>query len=145
MFVNTVYKNRRLKLKHRVDSGIIWLQGNQEIGMNYPGNPFPYRQDSNMLYYTGVEAPKIHLIIDVDEDKEYLIGDDLSVDETIWIGDLPGMRVHAEAAGVGEVLPTRELSELLKKAVLSGRTIHTLDRKSTRLNSSHVQIWYAVF
>ncbi len=126
MFVNTVYKNRRLKLKHRVDSGIIWLQGNQEIGMNYPGNPFPYRQDSNMLYYTGVEAPKIHLIIDVDEDKEYLIGDDLSVDETIWIGDLPGMRVHAEAAGVGEILPNRDLSKLLKKAVLSGRTIHTL-------------------
>lgn len=126
MFVNTVYQNRRRKLKHRVDAGVIWLQGNQEVGMNYPGNPFPYRQDSNMLYYTGVEKPNTHLIIDVDEDEEYLVGDDLSVDETIWIGDQPGMDVHADAAGITRTLPTSELSELLKKAVLSGRSVHTL-------------------
>lgn len=126
MFVNTVYKNRRLKLKHRVDSGVIWLQGNQEVGMNYPGNPFPYRQDSNMLYYTGVETPKTHLVIDIDEDKEYLVGDDLSAEETIWIGVQPDMGFLADAAGIADVHPTKDLATILKKAVLSGRTIHTL-------------------
>lgn len=126
MFVNTVYQNRRRKLKHRVDTGVIWLQGNQEVGMNYPGNPFPYRQDSNMLYYTGVEKPNTHLIIDVDEDQEYLVGDDLTVDETIWIGDQPGMDFHADAAGITRTLPTSELPQILKQAVLSGRTVHTL-------------------
>lgn len=126
MFVNTVYKNRRRILKHRVDHGIIWLQGNQEVGMNYDGNPFPYRQDSNFLYYTGVEAPKMHLVIDIDEDKEYLIGDDLTVDETIWLGDLPGMEVHADVAGISDKLPLKKLAGVLKKAIQGGRTIHTL-------------------
>src|SRR5690606_8545666 len=126
MFVNTVYKNRRRILKHRVDHGIIWLQGNQEVGMNYTGNPFPFRQDSNFLYYTGVNAQKLHLIIDVDEDKEYLIGDDLTIDETIWVGDLPGMEVHADAAGISDTHPLKKLPDLLNKAILGGRTIHTL-------------------
>lgn len=126
MFVNTVYQNRRRILKHRVDQGVIWLQGNQEVGMNYPGNPYPFRQDSNMLYYTGIEKPNTHLIIDIDEDEEYLIGDDLTPDETIWIGDLPRMEVHAEEAGISNTLPNEELGNILKKAVLSGRTVHTL-------------------
>lgn len=126
MFVNTVYKNRRRILKHRVDQGIIWLQGNQEVGMNYTGNPFPYRQDSNFLYYTGVEAQGMHLIIDVDEDKEYLIGDDLTIDETIWLGDLPGMETHAEIAGISNTLSLEELPNILKKAIQGKRVIHTL-------------------
>src|SRR5690554_8089717 len=120
MFVNTVYQNRRRKLKHRVDAGVIWLQGNQEVGMNYPGNPFPYRQDSNMLYYTGIEKTNTHLIIDIDADEEYLVGDDITVDETIWIGNLPGMEYHAEATGISNTLPNSELGPLVKKAVLSG-------------------------
>lgn len=126
MFVNSVYQNRRRILKHRVDSGIIWLQGNREVGMNYPGNPFPFRQDSNMLYYTGVDVPNLHLIIDVEADQEYLVGDDLTVDETIWIGNLPGMADYAEASGIAETIPTEDLASILKKAVLSGRKIHTL-------------------
>ena len=126
MFVNTVYKNRRRILKHRVDNGVIWLQGNQPVGMNYTSNPFPYRQDSNFLYYTGVEAPRVHLIIDIDEDKEYLVGDDLTMDETIWVGDLPGMKEHAEIAGIKRTLSTEGLPDLLKKAMLGGRPIHTL-------------------
>ncbi|MBY5957461.1 aminopeptidase P N-terminal domain-containing protein [Membranicola marinus] len=126
MFVNTVYKNRRRILKHRVDHGMIWLQGNQEVGMNYTGNPFPYRQDSNFLYYTGVEAQGMHLIIDIEEDKEYLVGDDLTVDETIWVGDLPDMEAHAEIAGIANILSLEKLPGILKKALLGGRQIHTL-------------------
>src|SRR5690606_19627968 len=109
MFVNSVYQNRRRILKHRIESGVIWIQGNREVGMNYPGNPFPFHQDSNMLYYTGVDVPNMHLIIDVEADQEYLVGDDLTVDETIWIGNLPGMADYAEASGIAETLSTDDL------------------------------------
>lgn len=126
MFVNTVYQNRRRKLKHRVGNGVIWLQGNREVGMNYPGNPFPYRQDSNMLYYTGVEKTNTHLIIDIDEDKEYLIGDNLTIDETIWVGDLPGMDYYSEISGINEALPVADLGAIIQKAAIAGRKIHTL-------------------
>src|SRR5690625_4084410 len=99
MFVDTVYQNRRRVLKHKTGQGLIWLQGNKQIGINYPDNAYPFRQDSNFLYYTGITAPGLHLLIDTDEDEEYLVGDDMSIDESIWVGE---------------------------------------DRKSTRLNSSHV-------
>lgn len=126
MFVDTVYKNRRRVLKHKTGKGLIWLQGNQEVGMNYHGNPFPYRQDSNFLYFTGIKTPGLHLLIDIDEDKEYLVGDERTMDESIWVGDLPPLSEHAENAGIKQIISTEELPQRLKQAVLSGHHIHTL-------------------
>lgn len=126
MFVNSVYQNRRLILKHKVDSGIIWLQGNREIGMNYRGNSFPFRQDSSFLYYTGIDIPGLHLIIDIDNDREILVGDDLTIDATIWVGNLPALATRADESGITEVLSTEEFENLLEGAVKTNRDIHTL-------------------
>lgn len=106
---------------------MIWLQGNQEVGMNYSGNPLPYRQDSNFLYYTGLDAQGLHLLIDVEEDKEYLVGDDLTVEESVWVGDLPKTDTLAEAAGIENIVSGKKLPEILSKALKSGKIIHTLE------------------
>src|SRR5690606_40543253 len=60
---------------------------------------------------------------------------------------LPGVRVALEAqAGVGVQEPVQGLAELvLVAAALRVERHGHEDRKSTRLNSSHVKISYAVF
>lgn len=126
MFVDTVYQNRRRILKHKTGSGLIWLQGNHLIGINYPDNAFPFRQDSNFLYYTGITTPGLHLLIDIDEDEEYLVGNDLTIDETIWVGDLPTLEEQATNAGITKVISLEKLPEKIKAAVNSNRKIHTL-------------------
>lgn len=126
MFVDSVYRNRRTQLKNLVGKGIIWLQGNQEIGMNYAHNPFPFRQDSNILYYTGIDIPNIHLIIDIDSDQEYMVGNDLTLDQTIWVGDLPTMQSHATAAGIENILTLSEFEDKIAQARIKQQIIHTI-------------------
>ncbi|GAA5220343.1 aminopeptidase P family protein [Membranihabitans marinus] len=126
MFVDAVYRNRRGQLKNHIDTGVIWLQGNREIGMNYRHNAFPFRQDSNILYYSGLDLPDIHIIIDIDKDREILFGEDLSVEQTVWVGQRPSLAWYAEQSGISEVLPLSQLEEYLSNALRKNRIIHTL-------------------
>src|SRR5690625_7992753 len=117
MFVDTVYQNRRRVLKHKTGQGLIWLQGNKQIGINYPDNAYPFRQDSNFLYYTGITAPGQHLLIDTDEDEAYLVVNDMSIDESIWVDDLPTLLEHATTAGSIITISLMKLLEKIKSAL----------------------------
>ena len=57
MFNKNVYIKRRDLLRSEVGSGLILFSGNDEAPMNYPANPYPYRQDSNFLYFFGLDKP----------------------------------------------------------------------------------------
>lgn len=126
MFVNTVYANRRTILKNNVDSGVIWIQGLKEVPANYKGNTYPFVQDSSFLYYTGIMRPGVHLIVDIDEDKVILYGDDYTDDDIIWIGEQRTMEEWRDKTLAHEVKPMKELSKDLEKATSKNRPIHIL-------------------
>src|SRR5256885_9885808 len=60
----------------------------------------------------------------------------------IYIDDTP---VQSRHLGFGAVNIFPALFDLERVEVLRGKDIHSADRKSTRLNSSHLVISYAVF
>ncbi|MCG6534664.1 MAG: aminopeptidase P N-terminal domain-containing protein, partial [Syntrophales bacterium LBB04] len=91
MFTPSTYKQRRLELARGVGKGIILLAGNSESPMNYPDNPYHFRQDSTFLYYTGISHPDVALLIDTDSGEETLFGDDYTVDMIVWMGVQPKM------------------------------------------------------
>jgi Xaa-Pro aminopeptidase len=126
MFKKDVYIDRRKKLKQKINSGLIVILGNEEAAMNYPGNDYLFRQDSSFLYYFGLDMPGLAGIIDVDNDKEYIFGDDVDLEDIIWMGPQPSMKELAYNVGVENSHPTSELSGFLKKAKSSGQKIHTL-------------------
>ncbi len=103
------YKERRRKLVEQVGSGKILLIGNGHSAMNYKDNWYPFRQDSSMLYYTGIDSPDIHLLMDIDAGTETLFGDELSIDDIIWTGNMPSIRKQADESGIDRVLPLQEL------------------------------------
>jgi len=57
MFEREVYINRRQKLAAELKSGIGLFIGNVESPMNYPGNTYHWRQDSDFLYFFGLDIP----------------------------------------------------------------------------------------
>jgi Xaa-Pro aminopeptidase len=126
MFKKDVYIERRKKLKQKINSGLIVILGNEEAAMNYPGNDYLFRQDSSFLYYFGLDMPGLTGIIDVDNDKEYIFGDDVDLEDIIWMGPQPSMKELSYNVGVENSHPTKELSDFLKKAKSSGQKIHTL-------------------
>jgi len=126
MFPPSTYQARRERLKRDLKSGIALFLGNNELGMNYAGNTYHFRQDSNFLYFFGLDQPGLAAVIDVDNDREVLFGDDLSLEDVVWMGASPRLKTQAEQVGVREVLPARRLTAFLKKNRRAGQTIHFL-------------------
>ena len=125
MFKEQVYINRRQVLSDNVKEGIILLLGNNESPMNYADNTYPFRQDSTFLYYTGINKPSLVLIININEGKEILFGDNLTMDMIVWMGNQPKLEEYAFQCGITDVRPLNELNVYLNKAIHTKR-IHFL-------------------
>lgn len=127
MFSKEVYVNRRAELKTLVKEGVIILFGNNESPCNYPGNAYyPFRQDSSFLYYFGQKRDGLVGVIDCDNNKECLIGDDIDIDDIVWFGSVDSVADLAEQVGVAQSAPMKTLQEICDAAKKSNRKIHFL-------------------
>ncbi|MEN8120966.1 MAG: aminopeptidase P family protein [Bacteroidota bacterium] len=126
MFSSKVYSNRRNSLKQKIGNGILFMPGNLEASFNYLANTYHFRQDSTFLYFFGLNQPDLAAIIDVDSGKDYLFGNDVDMDDIIWMGPQPSMKERASKVGVENTAPMKELSEMLLGALKKGRKIHIL-------------------
>lgn len=124
MFSKEVYVNRRNQLKKSFSSGILFFPGNNEMPCNYSANTYPFRQDSNFLYYFGVDTPGLAAVIDIDENKEIIFGDELTVDDIVWMGQLTTVKENASSAGIENVFPFSELSNFIEGIIKQERKIH---------------------
>lgn len=124
LFNKDVYSNRRVKLKEEMKSGVLLFIGNQEASFNYPANTYAFRQDSNFLYYFGLDLYNLVGVMDVDEDKDIIFGNDVDMDDIIWMGPQPTMKDLSAKVGVMNSAPLAELDEYVKKAIAEGRKIH---------------------
>ena len=126
MFQKDVYKNRRAQLLEKMDNGIILIMGNTESPMNYPSNTYHFRQDSNFLYFVGLNLPNMAMIIDVNDKKCTLFGDDFEIDDIIWMGPQPKMIELAEMAGIERVSAYSNFEKVVEIAKMNGRNVHFL-------------------
>ncbi|MDD3906880.1 MAG: aminopeptidase P family protein [Proteiniphilum sp.] len=126
MFRKETYINRRKQLKSNFTTGILLFLGNEESSMNYVDNTYRFRQDSTFLYYFGLDYPGLAGIIDIDNDQETIFGDDLTIDQIVWMGAQPTIRERSEKAGIQSAGSMRQLLDLLQSAKQKGRKIHFL-------------------
>ncbi len=126
MFDAKIYVERRQQLRKDVGSGLILLLGNEESPMNYPANQYIYRQDSNFLYFFGIDKPGFFGLIDADEGKDYLFGTDFDVDDIIWMGPQPLVKDLGAQVGVNNTDEPAKLEKMLKEAQAAGKKVHFL-------------------
>lgn len=126
MFDPKVYNKRRDLLKKQVSSGLILLLGNEDSPMNYVANAYHFRQDSTFLYFFGLDTPGLAGVIDVDENKDILFGNDIDIEDIIWMGYLPTVKDRAEDVGVGQTAALNDLAVVLQEAKAKGRNVHFL-------------------
>jgi Xaa-Pro aminopeptidase len=126
MFSAEVYISRRKRLAEEVKNGVILLPGNGESPMNYLDNTYPYRQDSNFLYFFGLDQPGLVGLIDAGSGEAILFGNDVDLDDIIWMGPQESIASRAEQAGVRDSRPLDKLDRTLAEAIRQGRRIHFL-------------------
>lgn len=140
MFDPSIYTQRRDRLKDQLQSGLILFLGNEESPMNYPANPYHFRQDSSYLYFFGLDFLSLAGVIDVDENRDIVFGNDVDIEDIIWMGFQPSMKERAEKVGVKETFPLAKLEETVQKAAQQGKKVHFLPpyRSETELKLSRL-------
>ena len=126
MFDKQVYVSRRKRLLEQVKEGVILLLGNSEASCNYPDNQYQFRQDSTFLYYFGLDHPDLAAVIDTATGEATVFGDDVDIDDIIWMGPQPLMADRAAAVGVSRTAPFGKLADCLQEVQKKGRTLHFL-------------------
>ena len=111
-------------MKRRVGEGLILLFGNNDAPNNYPSNTYRFRQDSCFLYYFGQKREGLVGVIDIDNDREYLFGDDIDIDDIIWYGYVPSVKELAAEVGVTHTAPMQALKAMIDAVQAKGQTIH---------------------
>jgi Xaa-Pro aminopeptidase len=94
--------------------------------MNYADNCYPYRQDSTFLYYFGLDQPGLAAVIDIDEGRATIFGDELTIDDIVWTGHLPTIAERAQSVGVTDTRPHGDLVKTVAAAAAAGRTVRYL-------------------
>jgi len=126
MNTQSMYAERRVKLNEKLDNGIAIFFGNEETGMNYADNAYPFRQDSTFLYFSGIDRPGLALVSDLESGEWTLYGDDLTADDIVWTGTLPTVREYAEKAGIKNTAPLSVLKDFVDEARKAERHVHFL-------------------
>ncbi len=124
MFKAHVYTDRRKNVKSQIDSGILLILGNQEASYNYPANTYHFRQDSNFLYFFGLDLYNLVGVMDIDSDKDYIFGNDVDIEDIIWMGPQPSIADQAKQAGVKNTANLSALASFIADAQKQGRKIH---------------------
>ena len=116
MFSKETYIKRRAELKKLVGNGVIILFGNNESPANYPANAYsPMRQDSSFLYYFGQHRDGLVGVIDIDNDEDMLFGDDIDVEDIVWMGFVDSISDLAAQVGVTKTAPMAQLTSYIKR------------------------------
>ena len=126
LFPKQTYIERRAVLRQRIARGLILLFGNNDSPVNYPSNGYKFRQDSSFLYYFGLQRDGLVGVIDADTGDEWLIGNDIDIEDIVWFGSVDSVADMAEQAGVGKSAPMSRLESLVIDARDRGRELHFL-------------------
>lgn len=127
IMINTsTYISRRNQLRRSVGSGLILLIGNDESPMNYFDNAYHFHQDSTFRYFAGLNFPFLAALLDCDTGEDTIFGNDLTVEDFVWMGPQPTIATRAAAYGIEKSGTLKQLVELLDRATSLNRKIHFL-------------------
>ena len=126
MFQKEVYIRRRVELKKLMNKGIALFLGNVDSPMNYADNTFHFRQDSSFLYFFGINHPGMAAIIDFESGDEVIYGNDVDIEDIIWMGVQPLLKDKALMVGVQKTEAFNKVADAVNAAIKQNRHIHFL-------------------
>ena len=136
-FPKQTYVERRERLSKTMGSGLLLFLGNGIASMNYADNNYQFRQDSTFLYLFGLDYENLAAVIDIDNNRVVVFGDELSLDDIVWTGPQPSLYERAAKVGVTEVQPLDDLFKYVADAQSRHQAIHYIPAYR-----GHTVTWY---
>jgi Xaa-Pro aminopeptidase len=121
-----VFRSRRNRIREAVGGGVILWLGHVLQPRNYTDNTYPFRQNSNFLYYTGLAEPDLAVLSFPEPDNDILFSRPTTIDDIIWSGASEERMKMALQAGIETIEDISRLGVYLTKAQSQRLTIHYL-------------------
>ncbi len=114
MFNRNIYIERRNLLSQNVQKGFILLLGHQNSPMNFSHNAYRFVQDTNFLYYVGVNLPNCACLIDVENNKTIFYMKETTIHDIIWVGKTKSIQSWGYDTGADIIKDISQLQSDLK-------------------------------
>ena len=121
-----IYSARRNSVREALGGGVVLWLGHMRQPRNYADNEFPFRQNSNVLYYTGLGQPDVAVLSYPEKDYDVLFAPQATMDDIVWSGAGHARLDMARHAGIETVEDLGRLGVYLTKARTQGLHIHYL-------------------
>lgn len=96
LFDASFFAGNRKRLRSLLDTDIVVLTGSARLQRS-GDTTFPFRQDSNFWYFTGINEPECVLVIDTLNDDEYIILPKQSSYDAVFNGVNDGNEMKLES------------------------------------------------
>jgi Xaa-Pro dipeptidase len=121
-----IYSARRNAVREALGGGVVLWLGHMQQPRNYTDNPFPFRQNSNFLYYAGLAEPDLAVLSYPEKDYDILFAPPVTMDDIVWSGAGHARLDMARHAGIETVEDLSRLGVYLTNARSQGLHVHYL-------------------
>lgn len=121
-FNATFFKGNRERLIQSLPKALIILTAQSAV-QESADLAYPFRQDSNFWYLTGISEPDMVLVIDTETAKSTILVPEQNDYQKEWDGEIDKKRLQA-TSGVELVESIKSLESLVTSAIKSGRQIY---------------------
>jgi len=108
---SSFFSDNRRRLEDRLGTGIVVLAAHNQMQRNND-MAFPFEQEANFWYLTGIEAPDWHLVIDAGNHKSWLVAPHVSDTHQVFEGSLSAEEA-IKLSGIQTVIPEADETTLL--------------------------------
>lgn len=81
-----LHRNKLFSLFEEEKNAIVYMKGAELMYRYDTDYEFPFRQESNFWYLTGVSEPDFHLILDLERQEYHLFAPDRDAQYAVWHG-----------------------------------------------------------
>jgi Xaa-Pro dipeptidase len=109
------HREKLSTLFDRDDDGVIYIKGASVASRYGTDYEFPFRQESNFLYLTGVNEPDFHLLIEPASNIYYLFAPKRDTQYAVWNGYVRPLDEYKEIYNPDYIRYDTEIEEVLKQ------------------------------
>lgn len=127
MLNSQVFARRREQLRALLPEGIVVLGGHPQIPLNLPMNLSPARQNSHVLYLTGLSEPESAILLRMDSGRFEVFLPEKEEGDEVWHGPTPSLAEQAETLGAAAAYPLGALeTRVLAHQAAGGGPVYSL-------------------
>jgi Xaa-Pro aminopeptidase len=118
------FQHRRSQFLAAIDRPVLLLAGGWK-SRNYPQNPFPYRADSNVLFFLAEPEPDSALLFDPGDGSVTLFLHERTAEDALWHGPVPSFADMQTRHSVDAIVALSNLDAEVRRRA-KGRPVDAL-------------------